>query len=151
AEAEAVAKLNHPNTVGIYDFGQDSDGSLFIAMEYIEGRSLRSVIHAEAPMPPARALAIALQISAALADAHAQGIVHRDLKPDNVMLQDRGRQRDVVRVLDFGIAKLRDENRQSQLAMTQAGDMLGTPQYMSPEQIRGEHIDGRTDIYALGG
>ena len=151
AEAELVAKLNHPNIVGIYDFGQDTDGSLFIAMEFIEGKSLRTVIHHGAPLPLRRSLTIASQICASLVEAHTQGIVHRDLKPDNVMLQDRGRQKDVVRVLDFGIAKLRDENRQSQLAMTQAGDMLGTPQYMSPEQIRGEHIDGRTDIYALGG
>jgi len=151
AEAELVAKLSHPNIVGIYDFGQDTDGSLFIAMEFIEGKSLRDVIHHEAPLPLRRSLVIASQICASLVEAHAQGIVHRDLKPDNVMLQERGRQKDVVRVLDFGIAKLRDENRQSQLAMTQAGDMLGTPQYMSPEQIRGEHIDGRTDVYALGG
>jgi serine/threonine protein kinase len=150
AEAEAVAKLNHPNTVNIYDFGQDTDGALFIAMEFIEGRSLRSVVQAEAPLPPRRALAIALQVAASLSDAHAHSIVHRDLKPDNVMLQDRGRERDVARVLDFGIAKLRDDTRATQMQMTQQGDMLGTPQYMAPEQIRAEAIDGRTDIYALG-
>src|SRR5512143_745406 len=150
AEAEAVAKLSHPNTVNIYDFGQDTDGTLFIAMEYIEGRSLRQVIHHEAPLAPRRALAIALQVAASLADAHAHRIVHRDLKPDNVMLQDRGRQRDIARVLDFGIAKLRDDTRGTQAAMTQQGDMLGTPQYMAPEQIKGDAIDGRTDVYALG-
>src|SRR5690606_32609937 len=149
-EAEAVAKLSHPNTVNIYDFGQDTDGSLFIAMEFIEGRSLREVLQKEGPFTPTRAIAIALQVAASLSDAHAHSIVHRDLKTDNVMLQDRGRQKDVVRVLDFGIAKLRDDNRATQQAMTQAGDMLGTPQYMAPEQIRGEAIDGRTDIYALG-
>jgi serine/threonine protein kinase len=150
AEAQAVAKLNHPNIVGIYDNGQDTDGSLFIAMEYIEGKSLRSVVNHEAPLHPARALQIASQVAAALTEAHAHSIVHRDLKPDNVMLQDRARQKDVVRVLDFGIAKLRDDSRATQQAMTQAGDMLGTPQYMAPEQIKGEHIDGRTDVYALG-
>jgi serine/threonine-protein kinase len=150
AEAELVAKLSHPNTVNIYDFGQDSDGTLFIAMELIDGRSLREVLQREAPVPLPRALAIAAQIAASLADAHARAIVHRDLKPDNVMLQDRGRERDVVRVLDFGIAKLRDDTRATQAAMTQQGDMLGTPQYMAPEQIRAEPIDGRTDIYALG-
>ncbi|MGE0548604.1 MAG: protein kinase [Kofleriaceae bacterium] len=150
AEAEAVAKLSHPNTVNIYDFGQDTDGTLFIAMEYIEGTSLRSVIHREAPLPLRRSLAIVSQVAASLVDAHGHSIVHRDLKPDNVMLQERGRMRDVVRVLDFGIAKLRDENRATQMAMTQAGDMLGTPAYMAPEQIRAEHVDGRTDIYALG-
>ncbi|MBV8761993.1 MAG: protein kinase [Deltaproteobacteria bacterium] len=150
AEAEAVAKLSHPNTVNVYDFGQDTDGALFIAMEYIEGRSLRAVVAKEGPLPPARALAIAVQVAASLADAHAHNIVHRDLKPDNVMLQDRGRQRDVVRVLDFGIAKLRDDSRATQQAMTQQGDMLGTPQYMAPEQIKGDPVDGRVDIYALG-
>jgi serine/threonine protein kinase len=150
AEAQAVAKLSHPNTVNIYDFGQDADGSLFIAMEFIEGRSLRAAIQREGPFPPARALQIATQVAASLSDAHAHNIVHRDLKPDNVMLQDRGKQKDVVRVLDFGIAKLRDDSRATQQAMTQAGDMLGTPQYMAPEQIKGEPIDGRTDVYALG-
>ncbi len=146
-EAAAVAKIDHPNTVKVYDFGQDTDGSLFIAMEYIEGRSLRAAVQ-QGPMPPARALGIAIQVAASLADAHTQSIVHRDLKPDNVMLIDKGRSRDIVRVLDFGIA--RDDSRSTQLAMTQAGDMLGTPQYMAPEQIRGETIDGRTDVYALG-
>ncbi|HTR56155.1 MAG TPA: protein kinase [Kofleriaceae bacterium] len=150
AEAAAVAKLHHPNTVNIIEFGQDRDGTLFIAMELIEGRSLRKVVHHEAPLSPQRALAIAAQIADSIADAHAHDLVHRDLKPDNVMLQDRGRQRDVVRVLDFGIAKLRDDSRATQAAMTQAGDMLGTPQYMAPEQIKGEAIDGRVDIYALG-
>src|SRR5204862_5869560 len=126
------------------------DGTLFIAMELIEGRSLRAVIQQEAPLPLARALGIAAQVAASLTDAHARAIVHRDLKPDNVMLQDRGRERDVARVLDFGIAKLRDDTRGTRMQMTQQGDMLGTPQYMSPEQIRAESIDGRTDIYALG-
>jgi serine/threonine-protein kinase len=150
AEAEVVAKLSHPNTVNIYDFGHDADGTLFIAMELIDGRSLRSVIQREAPLALPRALAIAAQVAASLADAHAHAIVHRDLKPDNVMLADRGRERDVVRVLDFGIAKLRDDARATRAAMTQQGDMLGTPQYMAPEQIRADAIDGRTDVYALG-
>jgi serine/threonine protein kinase len=149
AEAEAVAKLSHPNTVNIIDFGSDTDGTLFIAMELIEGRSLRTLVQSEAPLPLRRSLAIAAQIAASIADAHSHAIIHRDLKPDNVMLQDRGKQKDVVRVLDFGIAKLRDDTRQNN-AMTQAGDMLGTPQYMAPEQIRAEAIDGRTDVYALG-
>jgi len=150
AEAKLVARLNHPNIVHIYEFGHDTDGALFIAMEYVEGRSLREAIQREGPFSSARALAIASQIAASLVEAHAHSIVHRDLKPDNVMLQDRGKQRDVVRVLDFGIAKLRDDSRATQQAMTQAGDMLGTPQYMAPEQIRGEGVDGRVDIYALG-
>ncbi len=151
AEAEAVAKLDHPNTVKIYDFGQDTrrlavhrDGATSMASR------CASVINAAGPLPPTRALHIAIQVAASLVDAHASSIVHRDLKPDNVMLIDKGKQRDIVRVLDFGIAKLRDDSRATQQAMTQAGDMLGTPQYMAPEQIRGDAIDGRTDVYALG-
>jgi serine/threonine-protein kinase len=152
AEAELVAKLSHPNTVNIYDFGQDRDGLLFIAMEYLEGRSLRQAVSAEGPLPVRRALHIVGQVAASIADAHHHGIVHRDLKPDNVMLTERGRDRDVVRVLDFGIAKLRDEQNkaQTQNPMTRQGDLVGTPQYMAPEQIRGEPVDGRTDVYALG-
>jgi serine/threonine-protein kinase len=150
-EAELAAKLNHPNTVRLYDFGQDADGSLFIAMEYLEGRSLRQLLHKEGAMTPARALAIVDQVCASLGDAHGRGIVHRDLKPDNVMLVQVGRQAEAVRVLDFGIAKLRDEQGDmTQMPMTRAGDLLGTPQYMAPEQIRGETVDARTDVYALG-
>jgi serine/threonine-protein kinase len=150
AEAELAAKLSHPNTVNIYDFGQDADGTLFIAMEYVEGKSLRQVLAAGGPMPPERALHIVAQIASSLADAHAHGIVHRDLKPDNVMLTERGKQKDVVRVLDFGIAKLRDDGKGVEQAMTRAGDLVGTPQYMAPEQIRAEAVDGRTDVYAVG-
>ena len=150
AEAELVARLSHPNTVNIFDFGQDADGTLFIAMEYLEGRSLRQVVAVDGPLPVRRALHIAQQIAGAIADAHHHGIVHRDLKPDNVMLTERGRDKDVVRVLDFGIAKLRDEQKQTINPMTQAGDLVGTPQYMAPEQIRGEAVDGRADVYALG-
>ncbi len=146
-EAELVARLSHPNTVNIYDFGQDADGSLFIAMEFLEGRSLRQLMTQDGPLPPWRALAITRQIATSLSDAHSHGIVHRDLKPDNVMLIDRGKERDIVRVLDFGIAKV---NRQTVNVMTRAGDLVGTPQYMAPEQIKGEAVDGRTDIYALG-
>jgi serine/threonine-protein kinase len=150
SEAELVAKLSHPNTVNIYDFGQDADGTLFIAMEYIEGRSLRAAMTAEGPLPPRRAIPIVMQVAGSLVDAHAHGIIHRDLKPDNVMLTDRGRERDIARVLDFGIAKLREEGKNTVNQMTQAGDLVGTPQYMAPEQIRGDKVDGRTDVYALG-
>ena len=151
AEAELAAKLNHPNTVTLYDFGQDVDGSLFIAMEFLEGQSLRELLMKEGPLPTARALAITDQVCASLSDAHGRGIVHRDLKPDNVMLVQIGKRTDVVRVLDFGIAKLRDEQGDiTAMPMTRAGDLLGTPQYMAPEQIRGEKVDARTDVYALG-
>jgi tRNA A-37 threonylcarbamoyl transferase component Bud32 len=149
AEAELAAKLSHPNTVNIYDFGQDAGGALFIAMEYLEGKSLRQVVTQGGPLPPGRALMIGRQIASSLADAHTHGIVHRDLKPDNVMLTERGKERDIARVLDFGIAKLRADNHTVN-AMTRAGDLVGTPQYMAPEQIRGDAVDGRTDVYALG-
>ncbi|RMH40181.1 MAG: serine/threonine protein kinase, partial [Deltaproteobacteria bacterium] len=151
AEARLAARLNHPNTVTLFDFGQDDDGSLFIAMEYVEGHSLREELVASGALPPVRALRIAEQVCASLADAHAHGIVHRDLKPDNVMLTQRGSKTDIVRVLDFGIAKLRDErNDGTSIPMTQQGDLIGTPQYMAPEQIRGEQVDTYTDVYALG-
>ncbi len=150
-EATLAAKLNHPNTVTLYDFGQDHDGSLYIAMEFIEGHSLRQVLVREGPLAPARVFAIVTQICGSLADAHSTGIVHRDLKPDNVMLFVRGKQKEAVSVLDFGIAKLRDEHGNiTQQPMTQVGDILGTPQYMAPEQIRGDRVDARTDVYALG-
>jgi serine/threonine-protein kinase len=150
AEAELAARLSHPNTVTLFDFGQDDDGSLFIAMEFIEGTSLRDAVM-RGPLEPPRIVRICEQICSSLADAHSHGIVHRDLKPDNVMLSQRGRERDVARVLDFGIAKLRDEQGNvSMMPQTRAGDLLGTPQYMAPEQIRGEKVDARTDIYALG-
>ncbi len=151
AEAELAAKLNHPNTVTLYDFGQDSEGALFIAMEFISGKSLRELLIREGALPTARIAAIGAQISSSLSDAHATGIVHRDLKPDNVMLSTRAKKSDAVTVVDFGIAKLREEEGKIDAQpMTRAGDMLGTPQYMAPEQIRGDKVDARTDVYALG-
>jgi serine/threonine protein kinase len=148
AEAEVVARLSHPHTVTLFDFGQDESGILFIAMELVAGTGLRDVIAREAPLPPFRAVDIAEQVASSLADAHAHGIVHRDLKPDNVILQERAGRKDFARVLDFGIAKLFDEGQGT--AMTRAGQLLGTPQYMAPEQIMGQPVDGRTDVYALG-
>ncbi len=151
AEAELAAKLNHPNTVTLFDFGQDDDGSLYIAMEFVEGTSLRDVLVRSGPLPAGRLIDICAQVCGSLTDAHGVGIVHRDLKPDNVMLSTRGGVDDVVTVLDFGIAKLRDERSDgTSIPMTQQGDLLGTPQYMAPEQIRAEPVDGRTDVYALG-
>ena len=160
AEAETAAKLSHPHTVTLYDFGETSEHGarlLFIAMELIPGRSLRAVIADEGPLPGARVCDIAEQVASSLADAHAHGIVHRDLKPDNVMLSERAGRRDFARVLDFGIAKMRDAPAgaggggvSAFPAVTRVGDILGTPLYMSPEQILGEKVDGRADVYALG-
>jgi len=158
AEAETAAKLSHPHTVTLYDFGETSEHGarlLFIAMELIPGRSLRAVIADEGPLTGARVCDIAEQVASSLADAHAHGIVHRDLKPDNVMLSERAGRRDFARVLDFGIAKMRDApdgagGVSAFPAVTRVGDILGTPLYMSPEQILGDKVDGRADVYALG-
>jgi serine/threonine-protein kinase len=146
-EAQAVARLNHPNIVQIYVFGHTDDGQLYIAMEFVDGRDLGHFIE-QGPMAQPRALRIMDQVCAALIEAHSTGIVHRDLKPENIMLTNRHGNADYVKVLDFGIAKLHDSGNQPSL--TQAGTVFGTPRYMAPEQARGQNVDARTDIYALG-
>ncbi len=146
-EAKAVAQLNHPNIVQVFVFGQAENGQMYLAMEYIDGRDL-SVDLAEGPMAQPRALRILDQACSALIEAHGAGIVHRDLKPENIMLSDRHGNPDYVKVLDFGIAKLHDGGNNPTL--TQAGSVFGTPRYMSPEQVKGEPVDARSDIYALG-
>jgi serine/threonine protein kinase len=153
-EAKAVNDIGHPNIVDIIDFGIIQTGPhreqlVYFIMEYLGGVTLAQLIHTEAPLPPERALGIALQIADALGASHKCGIVHRDLKPDNVILLQRGRERDFVKLLDFGIAKLTNEQPGSR--RTRAGMVMGTPAYMSPEQCQGSgNIDHRTDIYALG-
>jgi serine/threonine protein kinase len=145
-EAQAVARLNHPNIVQIFVFGTTEDGQLFIAMEFVEGRDLGLLI-AEGPTPEPRALRIIDQACSALIEAHSAGIVHRDLKPENIVLTDRHGNPDYVKVLDFGIAKLHDTGDAPSL--TQAGTIFGTPRYMAPEQVKGHGVDARADIYAL--
>ncbi len=145
-EAQAVARLNHPNIVQIFVFGATEDGQLYIAMEFVEGRDLGKLI-AEGPTPEPRALRILDQVCSALIEAHSAGIVHRDLKPENIVLTDRHGNADYVKVLDFGIAKLHDTGDSPTL--TQAGTIFGTPRYMAPEQVRGQGVDARADIYAL--
>jgi serine/threonine protein kinase len=153
-EAKAVNDIGHPNIVDIIDFGIIQAGFnreqlVYFIMEYLGGVTLAQLIHTEAPLPPERALGIALQVADALAASHKCGIVHRDLKPDNVILLQRGRERDFVKLLDFGIAKLTNEQPGSR--RTRAGMVMGTPAYMSPEQCQGAgNIDHRTDVYALG-
>ncbi|MCP4680273.1 MAG: protein kinase [Deltaproteobacteria bacterium] len=150
-EAAASSRLTHPNTVTIYDFGKTDLGSLYIAMEFVEGKSLDDEIREGGALEWLRACRLAIQICGSLRDAHDNSIVHRDLKPENVMLCDRGGETDVVKVLDFGIAKiLEDDGTDQRQALTKTGMVFGTPQYMSPEQIRGEQVDHRTDIYSLG-
>jgi len=145
-EAQAVSKLSHPNTVQIFDFGE-SDRLAYLVMEYLPGRDLATLIEEQVALPFLRVAQIAAQIAASVGEAHQSGVIHRDIKPENVMILDSREQRDFVKVLDFGIAKLRDS--EEGLA-TQRGHLLGTPHYMAPEQIRAESMDHRVDIYALG-
>ncbi len=158
-EAEISARISHPNVVTVHDYGETEDGELFIVMEYLRGRTLSQLIQQEAPLPAARIIRIATQLARALREAHAQGIIHRDLKPGNVMLLDSGDEPDVVKVLDFGLVKrFVPEGRPvgvspeqgEDFELTLAGTLLGSPRYMSPEQIKGEVLDPRTDIYSLG-
>jgi serine/threonine protein kinase len=154
-EAKAVNNIGHPNIVDILDYGiiQSAHGQLmYFFMEYLSGQSLSGLLRTEGPLPPERALGIALQVADALSASHKCGIVHRDLKPDNIMLQTRGRERDVVKLLDFGIAKLTGDAASGTGSRTRAGIVMGTPAYMSPEQCEGKSssIDLRTDVYALG-
>ncbi|MFO0746458.1 MAG: serine/threonine-protein kinase [Myxococcota bacterium] len=148
-EAKAVAALNHPNIVSVYAFGQTDDGELFLAMELIDGPDVAHVIMDGGALGERRALGITEQALAALVEAHSHGIVHRDLKPENLMLSRRHGQDDWVKVLDFGIAKVMDQDP-DRPALTREGAVFGTPRYMAPEQVRGERVDARTDLYALG-
>ena len=150
-EARAISRMQHPHTVTIYDFGRtDSDGDerLYIVMEHLKGETLAQVLRADGVLVPPRACRIMRQVCASLADAHAAGIIHRDLKPDNVFLTEVGGDKDWVKVLDFGVAKLVDSKGAG--ALTQTGMIFGTPKYMSPEQAEGRPIDHRADIYAIG-
>jgi eukaryotic-like serine/threonine-protein kinase len=146
-EASTAAKLTHPNTVTIFDYGQDGDDLYFIAMEYIEGRTLHRVLRDEGSFVEARVAHIAGQICRSLREAHGLGVVHRDLKPGNILLNDRGDEQDNVKVLDFGLVK--DVSGEAE-DLTQAGLFMGSPKYMAPEQILGGEITARTDIYSLG-
>jgi serine/threonine protein kinase/tetratricopeptide (TPR) repeat protein len=145
-EAQAAARLKHPNAVSIYDFGVTSDGLVYLVMELVEGQSLREIIKQQGPLTQSAAAEVINQVCAALDEAHRQQIVHRDLKPDNIVVKTmlNGLR---VKVLDFGIAKLRDLTAGN---LTQTGSVMGTPHYMSPEQCLGEELDSRSDIYSLG-
>jgi eukaryotic-like serine/threonine-protein kinase len=147
-EAESASRLTHPNIISVTDFGHMPDGSLFLVMEFLAGESLSAVI-ASGPLPRERALHILRQVLRALDHAHGAGVVHRDLKPDNIMLVERDGQPDVVKILDFGIAKVTEPTSGGE-ALTQAGVIFGTPEYLSPEQALGDAVDARADIYAAG-
>ncbi len=148
-EATAASRLNHPCTITLYDFGTTASGTLYIAMEFVDGQDLRRLLRDEGPLAWRRTAYIVAQIARSLDDAHAHGVVHRDLKPANVMVFDRGPERDQVKVLDFGVAKVLELDGDAE-PLTHAGALLGTPQFLAPESIRGEAIDHRVDIYALG-
>ena len=151
-EAVAAGAISHPNVAAATDFGRLADGSFFLVLEYLEGRTLRAELAAGA-LPPVRALTVARGIALGVGAAHAKGIVHRDLKPENVMLVSRDGDPDFVKVLDFGIARV--EARVGQPGrggevLTSAGAIIGTPDYMAPEQAMGSSIDARADVYSLG-
>ena len=149
-EAVAAGRIEHPHVVSASDFGQLEDGSFYLVLEFIEGQSLAKLVSKVGALSPLRALRITRQIVEALQAAHGVGIVHRDLKPDNVMLVDKDDDPDFVKVLDFGIAKIKVEDTVEQPALTQIGTVFGTPEYMSPEQARGELVDARADLYTVG-
>jgi eukaryotic-like serine/threonine-protein kinase len=146
-EARAATSLNHPCIVSVYDLGQTGDGTLYIAMELVDGQSLKDEIRAQGRIEPARIVRLLRDVASALAVAHRHQIIHRDLKPQNVMLTRDSNGREVAKLLDFGIAKTLDE---AQTQLTAAGFALGTPQYMSPEQAMGKEVDPRSDLYSLG-
>jgi serine/threonine protein kinase len=147
-EASVASKLTHPNTVTIFDYGRTEDDVYYMAMEYLEGHTLHRAIRESGHLPEERVVPIASQICRALREAHALGVIHRDLKPANIFLVKHGDEADFVKVLDFGLVKNVAEKEGEDL--TQTGMFMGSPKYMSPEQIRGDRVDARTDVYALG-
>ncbi len=147
-EAATAAKLTHPNTVTIFDYGSSDEGDIYyIAMEFIEGKTLHRVLRDETTLPEVRVSHVARQICRSLREAHELGVVHRDLKPGNILLTNRGDENDVVKVLDFGLVKDVTGDAED---LTQQGLFMGSPKYMAPEQITGGEISARTDIYSLG-
>jgi serine/threonine-protein kinase len=146
-EASICSKLTHPNTVTIFDYGRSEDDVYYIAMELLEGKTLHRALRESAPMEAPRVMHIGRQVCRSLREAHGLGVIHRDLKPANIYLMRHGDETDFVKVLDFGLVKNLADKAED---LTQTGLFMGSPKYMSPEQIRGEPVDGRSDIYALG-
>jgi serine/threonine protein kinase len=151
-EGMVLCNLRDAHTITTYDFDQTPDGTLYIAMELLEGKSLHQVFHEQAPLEWKRMFKILIEMCSSLAEAHQQGIVHRDLKPENVYLESRPGNPEFVKILDFGIAKvMRGDSIDPQSPqLTATGQTLGTLEYMSPEQLMGKPLDGRSDVYALG-
>jgi len=159
-EAMAASRLDHPNSMRVIDFGTEPDGMLYIAMEFLDGRDLHRIIYDESPLPEARIVDILTQALAALVVAHDMGVVHRDLKPENIMIldgrDDEGNRIDLVKVCDFGIAKISGKtlggvaSDPTRGPLTTQGLVVGTPEYMSPEQGKGDKLDARSDLYSVG-
>jgi eukaryotic-like serine/threonine-protein kinase len=146
-EVQITSQLTHPNTVAIYDYGRTPDNVFYYAMEYLEGIDLQALVERHGPQPAARVRQLVRQVVSALTEAHAHGIIHRDIKPSNIFVGERGLIPDFVKVLDFGLARDFDH---VDSGLTQDGKLLGTPMYMSPEQILGDPLDGRSDLYSVG-
>ena len=154
-EARTAVLLRHSNAVSVTDFGQTSEGCVYIVMELLEGRTLREILSREAPLETARAISLMLQTCDAVAAAHEAGIIHRDLKPSNILVTQSADQPAVVKVLDFGIAKLAagkfdDDDDDDASAIVQQSSVIGTPRYMSPDQHNGSELTPAADVYSLG-
>jgi serine/threonine-protein kinase len=149
-EAKSASRIGHPNIVDVLDFGETPAGASYFVMEMLSGVDLADVLAREGALTPQRAVLIAYQVCHALAAAHDKGIVHRDLKPENIFLVERDGQPDFVKIVDFGVAKISEQDSPSPRKLTRSGVIFGTPEYMSPEQAGGQAPDHRVDIYALG-
>ncbi len=156
-EAISASRIKHPGVLEVFDFGELTDGSTYIAMELLEGYDLGALLEKQGPLRPALALEVLLQVCRAMDAAHAAGVVHRDMKPDNVFLHGVGHGPPIVKIVDFGIARLRENDdpgapndTTSRRRLTKTGVIFGTPEYMAPEQAQGKEADARSDIYATG-
>jgi serine/threonine-protein kinase len=150
-EARAMSQLTHPNTTKVFMYGElPEDGSLYIVMEYLEGRNLTQTVRKGGPLATERAIPILIAVCGALSEAHQLGIIHRDLKPENIFLCAQGGLTDYPKVLDFGLAKVTERQmKPGSVILTQEGMVFGTPEFMSPEQAQGKALDARSDIYSL--
>jgi serine/threonine protein kinase len=148
-EVQLTSRLTHPNTISIYDYGRTREGTFYYAMEYLDGLDLQTLVERHGPQSPTRVAHMLAQLTAALDEAHRTGLIHRDVKPANVMLCERGGQKDVVKVLDFGLIKSLDSRGNG--ADTDVDRIVGTPLYLSPEALTApETVDPRSDLYAVG-
>ncbi len=146
-EVRQTSRLTHPNTIRIYDYGRTPDGEFFYAMELLDGADLEKIVDETGPLPPARVIRILSQTCAALEEAHAKGLVHRDVKPSNLLLSTQGLDRDVVKIMDFGLVK---DTKSTGTTLTQADEICGSPHTISPEALTNGEVTGRSDLYSLG-